>query len=269
MPVTDSSIHSKSNINMYKIDYINNKKILTSNLITSAGAFFTTRESVVTPNVMKEITQKCEENLKDIALFLRIDVTDIISPIQTHSSNISVAEKGKTYENTDALVTDCPDIALLLNFADCTPVILYDEKRNIGAIAHAGWRGTAASIVPKTIKFMKNNFNSSPCDMKALIGPSISLKNYQVGEEVYRKVSKTMEKKYNDYFFFDTNTEKYNLDLKTVNFHQLVEAGLDKKRIDKCNYCTYDSNDIFFSYRKENGYTARHSAILKLDNTKN
>lgn len=269
MPVTDFLIPSKNNINMYKIDYINNKKILKSNLITSANAFFTTRESVVTPNVMKELTPKCKENLKDIALFLRIDVTDIISPVQTHSSNISVAQKGKNYENTDALITDCPDIALLLNFADCTPVILYDEKRNIGAIAHAGWRGTAASIVPKTITFMKKNFNSSPYDIKALIGPSISLKNYQVGEEVYQKVSETMEKKYNDYFFFDTNTEKYNLDLKTVNFHQLVEAGLDKQRIDKCNYCTYDSNDIFFSYRKENGYTARHSAILKLDNLKN
>ena len=56
--------------------------------------------------------------------------------------------------------------------------------------------------------------------------------------------------------------EKYYVDLKTVNQHQLEELGIS--RIDKCNYCTYDSIDVFFSYRKEQGNTARHSAILKL-----
>ena len=250
---------------MFKFEYINNKKILTSDLITGAKAFFTTRESVVTPNVLTELTEKCEKNKSDIASYLKIEGKDIISPIQTHSSNIAIARKDCEYPDTDALVTDSNEIALLLNFADCTPVILIDEAKNVAAIAHAGWRGTAAAIVPKTIKFMSDNYNTLPKDIKALIGPAISMKNYQVGEDVFKQVSSTLKNSYDDYWCFDETEKKYNLDLKTVNFHQLVEAGVDRERIDKCGYCTYDSNDIFFSYRKENGTTARHSAVIKLN----
>lgn len=75
------------------------------------------------------------------------------------------------------------------------------------------------------------------------------MKNYQVDKDVFDKVSATLKNTYNDYYIYDSARGKYNIDLKTVNYHQLKELGL--LRIDKCNYCTYDSVDVFFSYRKE------------------
>lgn len=248
---------------MFKFETINNKKILKSDILTDAQHFFTTRESVVTPKEMDDLKDLCAQNILDIAQYLNIPKENIIAPIQTHSSNIAVAKKGNTYEDTDSLVVEDSDIAILLNFADCTPVILYDEVNNIGAIAHAGWRGTATAIAPKTVKFMIQRYSSKPENITAVIGPAISMKNYQVDKNVYDSVSSTLIKTYNDYYSYDENSKKYNIDLKTVNFHQLSELGV--KRIDKCNYCTYDSVDVFFSYRKENGITARHSAILKLN----
>lgn len=247
---------------MFKFELINNKKVLKSDILKGAQHFFTTRESVVTPKEQSQLQKLCNENINDIANYLGITPDCIIAPEQTHSANIAVAHKGSLYPQTDALILEDKDIAILLNFADCTPVVLYDTINNIGAIAHAGWRGTAASIAKKTAEFMIQNYASKPENITAVIGPAISMKNYQVDKEVFNKVSASLENKYTDYFLADNTTGKYNLDLKTVNQHQLEELGL--KTIDKCEYCTYDSVDVFFSYRRENGKTARHSAVLKL-----
>lgn len=247
---------------MFKFEAINNKRVLKSDILTSAEHFFTTRESVVTPKELSFLEPLCRKNLEDISDYLNIEKENIICPVQTHSSNICIAKKGGQYPDTDALITEDADIAILLNFADCTPVILFDEVNNIGAIAHAGWRGTAASIAVKTVNFMNKRYGTKPENVTAIIGPAISMKNYQVDKPVFDAVTNTLNQKYDDYFVFDEIENKYNLDLKTVNFHQLKELGL--LRIDKCDYCTYDSVDVFFSYRKEHGNTARHSAVLKL-----
>lgn len=249
---------------MFEFSQINNKKILKSDFLSDKNVthFFTTRESVVTHKELEKYIDLAKTNLEEIAKFLDIPTENIISPIQTHSCNIEIAKKGRIYQDTDALIVSDNNIAILLNFADCTPVILYDEKNNIGAIAHAGWRGTAGAIVQKTINKMTDIYGTNPNDITAIIGPAISKNNYEVSEDVYNAVSSTLKKEYTDYFSYNKTTDKYNIDLKTINKHQLEELGV--KRIDKCNYCTYDSVDVFFSYRKENGITARHSAVLKL-----
>lgn len=262
MLATDYLIHLRNK--MFKFEEINKKKILKSDLLSDDKAihFFTTRESVVTHKELDEYIGLAKTNLDEISKYLNIPVENIISPEQTHSCNIDIAQKGRTYPNTDALIVSEKDIAILLNFADCTPIILYDEENNIGAIAHAGWKGTASSIVPKTINKMIELYKSKPSNMYAIIGPAISMSNYEVGEEVYNAVKSTLKNNYIDYFSYNRETNKYNIDLKTINKHQLEELGI--KRIDMCNYCTYDSVDVFFSYRKEYGNTARHSAVLKL-----
>ena len=248
---------------MFYFETINNKKILKSDLLTKAEHLFTTRESVVTPKDIDSLKTLCKINTEEICKYLKVSKENIISPVQTHSSNIKIAKKGQTYPDTDALIVEDKDIAVLLNFADCTPVILYDEKNNTGAVVHAGWRGTVSLIAAKTIQYMQKIYSTEPQNITALIGPAISGVNYQVDKDVFEQIEKTLKKNYDDYYSYDEKSNKYNLDLKTVNYHQLEELGV--LRIDKCNYCTYDSVDVFFSYRKEHGNTARHSAILKLN----
>ena len=247
---------------MFYFKTINGKRILKSNLLIKAQHLFTTRETVVTPKDIAALKTICKTNLEEIAEYLNLHTEDIISPDQTHSCNIQIAKKACNYPDTDALLIEDDNIAVMLNFADCTPVILYDEINNTGAVVHAGWRGTAASIVQKTVKYMQNRYSSKPQSIIAIIGPAISLNNYEVDSNVFKQISKTLNNGYSDFFVYNSNTQKYNVDLKTVNSHQLEELGIE--RIDKCNYCTYDSVDVFFSYRREQGNTARHSAILKL-----
>ena len=248
---------------MFYFETINNKKILKSDYLRRALHLFATRESVVTPKNISSLKEICKNNLEEIAKYLNIKKENIISPVQTHSSNIQIAKKGQTYPDTDALIVEDTDVAIMLNFADCTPVILYDEINNVGAVIHAGWRGTASQIVPKTIRYMLHRYSTNTKDLVAIIGPAISINNYEVDKNVFDKITKTLNFAYTDYFIQDSINGKYKIDLKTVNYHQLEELGV--LRIDKCEYCTYDSIDVFFSYRREKGETARHSALLKLN----
>ena len=114
------------------------------------------------------------------ALGLRLE--DLALPRQVHSDNICWMKKPGRPEQTDAVITDQPGLCVCVKTADCIPVLLYDTKKHIVAAVHAGWRGTVSRIVSKTIKEMQP---ISPEDLHAIIGPGISLEQFEVGVEVY------------------------------------------------------------------------------------
>lgn len=246
---------------MFYFEQINGNRILKSDLIKRAEAFFTTRDICICDKGTRVNEDEITRNKKLIADYLGIESQNLVFPTQTHSTNIAVASiSQKDYPETDGLILTKPDLAIFLNFADCTPVILYDEKQNIGAVSHAGWRGTAGKIAGMTVEKMKNEFNSNPSDVVALIGPAIGFCCYDVGEEVFEKLSASVS----DFSgLYEIREGKIFVDLKNINKRQLEEAGVG--RIDVCSYCTVHNNDLFYSYRNENGTTLRHSAVLKLN----
>lgn len=248
---------------MFYFEKINGRNILKSDLLKDVQAFFTTRDICICDKGLPTLLQGAREisdNKKIITDYLKIDEKFLISPEQTHSANIDTTiETKQNYPDTDALILTQKNMAIFLNFADCTPVILYDKKQNIGAIAHAGWRGTAQKIAQKTVGKMVINYNSKPEDIVAIIGPAIGFCCYNVGEEVYEKLSKTVT---NFDGLYEIREGNIFVDLKNINRRQLEEIGV--KEIDVCPYCTVHDNDKFFSYRNENATTKRHSAVLKL-----
>lgn len=240
---------------MFYFDEINSKKILKSDLISEAEVFFTTKESFIKTKE-ESLKQLANENKNLICNYLKINPNNLLHPKQVHGDNIEFVTKNKKeYPQTDALILNNTTNAIYLNFADCTPVVLYDFRKNIIAIAHAGWRGTVLKIAAKTISKM----NSNPQDIKALIGPNICFNCFETSEEIALELKKTLINP--DGLFLEKNG-KYYADLKGVNARQLYEAGV--KEVDICPYCTYCNNDLFFSYRKENKTTSRISAVAKL-----
>lgn len=244
---------------MFYFDEINGKKVVKSSLLEGLNLFFTTRESIIKTKEPDFKAIVCE-NKKDICKFLNIDEKNLIYPSQTHTSNVDIAKIGiNNYPDTDGLILTNKEQAVFLNFADCTPVIIYDSSNNIAAVSHAGWRGTAGKIAVKTVEKMMKEFGSNPKELKCAIGPAISLCCYNVGKDVYEKLMDTV--KLQDGLFEIRKGEIF-VDLKTINKRQLEEIGV--KDIDVCPYCTVCNNDLFFSYRKENATTNRHSAVIKL-----
>ena len=241
---------------MFYFDEINGKKILKSDIL-KAEHFFTTRDCCI-QSQDAEYESIVTSNKKLICKYLRVE--KLISPCQTHTSHIETAQKDKDfYPDTDGLIIKDKGLAVFLNFADCTPVIIYDNVKNIGAVSHAGWRGTAGKIAAKTVQKMINNFSCNPKDITAVIGPAISMCCYNVGFDVYEKLKSTVN---NFEGLSEIREGNIFVDLKGINARQLEEIGV--QQIDICPYCTCCDNNMFFSYRKENATTNRHSAILKL-----
>jgi hypothetical protein len=149
-----------------------------------------------------------------------------------------------------------------MNFADCVPIILYSKKNNLASIVHAGWRGTAQEILRKTVEKIINEFSINPKDLTALIGPSIGKCCFETDEDVFEQLIKDKSNKN----LYEQVGKKYFIDLKQLNYLQLKQIGVSE--IDICDYCTCCMSDIFFSYRKENGVTARHSAVIKIRGNK-
>ena len=237
---------------MFYFDDFFGKKILKSTLLKDYNCFFTTRDFV--------LTSANREDLKEIAkgnrCFLKENTNSkITTAVQTHSCNVKTINKNEQlYENTDGLISSIENSLLLMNFADCVPIILYNKKENIGGIVHAGWRGTAQKIVEKAIK----EFNTNPADIPALIGPAIGKCCFETHEDVFKQlIENKLETE-----LYTQKEDKYFIDLKKINYNQLTKLGV--KEIDICSYCTCCMSDIFFSYRKELGLTARHSAIVQI-----
>ncbi len=246
---------------MFYFEEINGKKILKSSVLNGLNHFFTTRESVIKTKE-PEFEPIVENNKKEICKYFGIDEKDLIHPSQTHTSNVEVAKIGvSSYPDTDGLILTNKIQAVYLNFADCTPVIIYDPAHKIAAVSHAGWRGTAGQIALKTVQKMCADFGSNPAGLKAAIGPAISFCCYNVGEDVYRQLIVSVR---NFGRLSEIRQGNIFVDLKGINKQQLIESGLREENIDVCPYCTVCNNELFFSYRKENATTNRHSAVVKL-----
>lgn len=229
---------------MFYKKQIDGKDVYCSDMIETEH-FFTSRDLIV------------KDNVDVISSYLGIESKNLIHPIQTHSDNVQVVEENVyDYPNTDALILTSMNKAIYLNFADCTPVIIYDYKNNIGAIAHAGWRGTAERIVQKTVLKMQKIYGTNVKNIVCAIGPCIGFDEFETYTEALKRLKASINKINTPYF-----RDNY-VDLKGLNKEQLNEIGVYD--VDVCPYCTVRDNDKFFSYRKENKTTNRHSAVLKL-----
>jgi hypothetical protein len=246
---------------MFYFDDFYGKKILKSTLLSDEDCFFTTRQFVLTESNrldLKEQALKNREFLKN-----KLNCKEITTAKQVHSANISIVNENQTfYDNTDSLISNVENSLLLMNFADCVPIILYSKKNNLASIVHAGWRGTAQEILRKTVEKIINEFSINPKDLTALIGPSIGKCCFETDEDVFEQLIKDKSNKN----LYEQVGKKYFIDLKQLNYLQLKQIGVSE--IDICDYCTCCMSDIFFSYRKENGVTARHSAVIKIRGNK-
>lgn len=243
------------------------KRILKSSFIDDDNvvAFFTTRDLSLKAGEREDMVEEVENNKKLVCEGLNIPLGNLVIPQQTHSDNVAIVNReeeskngvhSSTFNETDALVTNQQNTAIALNFADCVPIIFYDPVKKVIAVAHAGWRGTVAKIGPKTVEKMIKNFSSNPKDIIALIGPAIGKCCFEVGQDVLNKLKNSISGDYQDAF------SNFNADLKLINKIQLLDIGVEK--IDVSEYCTSCQSELFFSYRKEKGQTARHSAVIML-----
>ena len=164
--------------------------------------------------------------------------------------------------DADAVITNDSGVALMLCYADCVPVLLYDPVHNAAGLVHAGWRGTVQRIAAQTVARMGEEFGTVPSDVLAGIGPSIGADCYTVGAEVADHF-RTAFPAHADVIVLKRDGE-IHLDLWAANCAQLVEAGVLEENIDRADTCTSCDCAFFYSYRAAGGRTGRLTAVMEL-----
>lgn len=165
---------------------------------------------------------------------------------------------GPDLPETDVLVTAEPGVLLLLKFADCVPVILWDPVARVVGIAHAGWRGTVAGAPAAAVEMMVERFGSNPGDILAGIGPSIGPCCYHIGPDVEKAVSQVFA---GVGVLHDSGAGDVRLDLWAANAETLMRSGVSEERIATSGICTRCHSDLFFSHRASGGAAGRFGAV--------
>ena len=202
---------------------------------------------------------------------LGIDANHIIMPHQTHGvesriigeefATLPDGVKKMLLEGVDAVMTNIPGMCIGVSTADCIPVLLYDEEHHAAAAIHAGWRGTQARIVHKTVQEMRMAYQTDPTKLKAVIGPGISLDNFEVGDEVYAAFEQAafdmstiaeerIKRNPNAEDPAKTFERKWHINLPLANIQMLTHNGVDEANIINTGICTFDNADNYFSARR-------------------
>jgi YfiH family protein len=220
------------------------------------------------------------ENRKKFFHAIGADKLRAVSLRQIHSDvahrvDAASIETAQNAPQGDALYTLDPRVMLVVQTADCIPILLADTKRRAIAAIHAGWRGTLRRIAAKTLGRMHMEFGTRPEDVIAALGPGIGRCCYEVGSEVARDFDAqfpnarewfdgpfdALASGENDPNWLPWLTMKppghqppplrVHLDLIAANRAILADAGVPARQISSSGYCTACCADLFFSYRRE------------------
>ena len=250
------------------------------NLSDDVKAFSTTRYGGVSEGnyASLNINEYCGDSKANtdanrllLANELGIDANHIIMPHQTHGvesriigeefANLPDGVKKMLLEGVDAVMTNIPGMCIGVSTADCIPVLLYDEEHHAAAAIHAGWRGTQARIVHKAVQEMRMAYQTDPTKLKAVIGPGISLDNFEVGDEVYAAFEQAafdmstiaeerIKRNPNAEDPAKTFERKWHINLPLANIQMLTHNGVDEANIINTGICTFDNADNYFSARR-------------------
>ena len=194
---------------------------------------------------------------------LSISTEQVVTAHQEHGAHVALvgpSQRGTALPATDSLVSKAPGIALMLAFADCLPLMLYDPSRHIIALVHAGWRGVIAQVVASTVAVLRQSFGCDPADLLACLGPAIGPCCYEIGPELAQKIREVFGPPSG--LLVPQSDGTLHFDLPAAVRRQLELAGI--QHVENSDLCTSCHTEDFYSHRAENGRTGRFAAVLAL-----
>ena len=187
----------------------------------------------------------------------QVDIPQVFWRKQIHGDDVLVVQGGvsssKNCPDADAYITNEKNLPIAIRTADCVPVFIFDPRQWAIGLVHAGWKGTYKLILPKTVQQLEEKFNSKPSDLKIVLGPSIRVCCYQVGEE------------FRDHFPLQVKDRDGFLyaDITGANRDQLLKAGVLQENIFDSGLCSC-CNRNYFSFRRDGVKAGRMISVMML-----
>ena len=211
------------------------------------------------------------ENYRRLSAAMGFSMEDIVTSDQTHTTNVRVVteeDRGTgifkpSFSDVDGLITDRSGVALVTQYADCTPLLFCDPVKKVIASSHAGWRGTVKEIGKLTVEKMTGEFGCEPENIIAAIGPCIGKCCYEVDDPVISEFRKLTYLPL-DSFIFPKDNGKYMLDLAEANRLILISSGISPDNIDVTDICTCCNADVLHSHRATAGKRGNLAAVIEL-----
>ena len=210
------------------------------------------------------------ENYRRFCGAVGVDKNRVVLSKQIHETTVRVCtadDAGKGLWSSrdytaDALITNQPDLPLVVFSADCGIILLYDPvQRAVGAV-HAGWRGCAAGILEKTVAAMTAEYGAKPGNMLAAIGPCIGQCCFETDGDVPAAMEAALGNDASP--CVERRGAKYHVDLAGLNRQWLLRSGLTPDHIDTCGLCTACRPDLFWSHRKMGEARGAQIAMISL-----
>ena len=248
---------------IYQTDLLNKFKNLTHAFSTKdGGVSLKPYDSLNLAFHVQDEPQNVQNNHTILANKLSYNKNSLIHMKQIHSDIVHIVKESDSFETPptcDALITNKPNIPLMVMVADCSPILFYDESQKVIAVAHAGRQGAFKNIIKNVLNSFIENFDSNKDNIHVVIGASIGACCYEVGQEIYEEAKElaldyAMQKKENCYY----------LDVSKILQTQLLESGIKKENIEISKECTCCKNDKYFSYRAD-GVTGRFCGVIELN----
>ncbi len=194
-------------------------------------------------------TSNVSQNRSIVAEILGLPGARVNTPYQKHSADVVITDDGwrqKDAPEADAVVTNTPNVVIGILTADCAPVLFVDDVNKVVAAAHAGWRGAIGGVLENTVESMRS-LGAQRRHIRAVVGPCISLKNYEVGDEFYNEFT-SVNADYAAFFERNEVSNNHHFNLSGFAVSRLEKIGI--KTALSLPLCTYENEQQFFSYRR-------------------
>lgn len=177
---------------------------------------------------------------------------------QTHSTQVVEAIAENRKKIADASFTSHKNRVCIVLTADCLPILICTKKASHVAAIHAGWKGLASGIIETTIHALQQ----PPEELLVWLGPAIGPQKFEVGKDVFDAFV-------NRHPVSSAAFVAYKQDKWLANLYDLARIRLSLLGVSDIfggHYCTYTQEDLFFSYRRDQGKTGRMASLIWISN---
>jgi YfiH family protein len=253
--------HSGS-LRYFSFNTLNQYGVLNAIITRRGGVSPSPWDSLNLGGTVGDDRERVAENRKIVCDALGIGASRLYEVWQVHSNSVAITREPRNptlpHQKADAILTDQAGVYLLMRFADCVPILLYDPIKKICGLVHAGWKGTILRVVEQAIQKMGVLFDVLPENIFAGIGPSIGPDHYVIGRDVAMQIRSAFGNESDRFLLSHNRSIHFNL----WGCNQWIMEQNGVKHIENPKICTACHLEDWYSHRAEHGNTGRFGVVI-------